>query len=239
MFLNINLITDNNWKTVLEKYFEREEFLKLNVYLTERNKNKAVIFPPKNEIFNALNLTPLNKVKVVIIGQDPYHKRNQAHGLSFSVNKNIAIPPSLKSIYKKFKKDIDFEIPSHGNLTNWAKQGVLMLNTILTVEEGQPASHKNKGWEQFTDFVLTYLIENKNNLVFLFWGNFAKQKKELFKKEHLDKHKIMEAAHPAPPYSHTKFLNESETFNNINKYLISHQIEPINWNFSENALKLF
>jgi uracil-DNA glycosylase len=238
MFLNINLITDNDWKTVLEKYFETDEFLNLNLFLTEQEKNKAVIFPPKLEIFNALNLTPINKVKVVILGQDPYHKRGQAHGLCFSVNKNIIVPPSLKSVFKKLNKEVDFKTPDHGCLINWANQGVLLLNTILTVEEGCPAAHKNKGWEGLTDYILNYIIENKKNIVFLLWGNFAKQKKELFK-NNLANHKIMEAAHPAPPYSHTKFLNESESFANVNKYLVEHQINPINWELDEIAPRLF
>jgi len=238
MYLTKELLKDKEWQKVLGEFFLTDNFKELNQFLTQRELDGAAIFPPKQQIFNAFDLTPLSKVKVVVLGQDPYHKKGQAHGLSFSVNKGVQIPPSLKSIYKKFNKDVGMKIPNTGYLENWAKQGVLLLNTILTVEEGAPASHRKKGWEQLTNYILSYLIENKRHLVFLLWGNFAKEKKVLFK-EHLPHHKVMEAAHPAPPYSHTKFLNESESFSEINRYLIQHQIEPINWEFEPDTLTLF
>lgn len=238
MYLTKELLADKDWQKVLGDYFLTDNYIQLSHFLTQRESDGATIFPPKHQIFNAFNLTPLSKVKVVVLGQDPYHKKGQAHGLSFSVNKGIQVPPSLKSIYKKFNKDVGMKIPNSGCLENWAKQGVLLLNTILTVEEGVPASHRKKGWEQFTDYVLTYLIENKKHLVFLLWGNFAREKKKLFN-NHLIDHKIMEAAHPAPPYSHTKFLNESESFKEINIYLVQHQIEPINWDFAQDSYTLF
>lgn len=238
MYLSEDLLSDKEWQSVISEFFLTNHFKSLNQFLTQRETEGTTIFPPKKQIFNAFNLTPLSKVKVVILGQDPYHKKGQAHGLSFSVNKGVQVPPSLKNIYKKFNKDLGINIPKSGNLENWAKQGVLLLNTILTVEESAPASHRKKGWEELTDYVLSYLIENKRHLVFLLWGNFAKEKKVLFN-NHIIHHKVMEAAHPAPPYSHTKFLNESESFSAINYYLIEHQIEPINWDLTSDELTLF
>jgi uracil-DNA glycosylase len=238
MYLNKELLADKDWQKVLGDYFLTDKYIQLNHFLSQRALEGATIFPPKDQVFSAFNLTPLSQVKVVVLGQDPYHKQGQAHGLSFSVNKGVQVPPSLKNIYKKFNKDVGMKIPNSGCLENWAKQGVLLLNTILTVEEGAPASHRKKGWEQLTDYVLSYLIENKKHLVFLLWGNFAKEKKILFK-ENLIHHKIMEAAHPAPPYSHTKFLNDSESFNEINRYLVQHQIESIKWEFEPDSYTLF
>ncbi|MDI9356409.1 MAG: uracil-DNA glycosylase [Chitinophagaceae bacterium] len=215
---------EDSWKKELNDEFQKKYFIELTQFIKEEYK-KYTIYPPGKEIFNAFNSCPLYKVKVVIVGQDPYHGEKQAHGLSFSVNDNIPIPPSLQNIFKEIETDIGNKPPIHGNLQRWANQGVFLLNTVLTVKKNHPCSHQNKGWETFTHKVLQIVSEKKTHIVFLLWGNFAKQKKNLIDNT---KHLILEASHPSP-FSSTKGFFGCKHFSKTNEYLISKKITPINW----------
>jgi uracil-DNA glycosylase len=197
----------------------------LGDFLNQEKKADKTILPPEGSIFNAFNILPFEQYKVVIIGQDPYHGLNQANGLAFSVNKGQKIPPSLRNIYKELKSDLGLEIPQHGDLSNWAKQGVLLLNTVLTVEEGKPGSHQGKGWEHFTDAVITEINNELNGVVFLLWGNYAKSKKTLIDNH---KHLILEANHPSPLSANRGFFL-CKHFSKTNEYLKKQGKEPINW----------
>lgn len=214
---------EESWYEVLKEEFTKPYFISLKQILIEEKK-KYRIFPPGNLIFNAYNLTPFYKVKVVIIGQDPYHGFGQAHGLCFSVPKGIPKPPSLINIFKELKDDLGIDPPPHGDLTKWALQGVFLLNAILTVRENQPTSHKNIGWEYFTDTTIYKLSELRQNLVFLLWGKFAQQKKHLINSK---KHLILEAGHPSPYSSHLFF--GCKHFSKTNEFLSKNNIEPIDW----------
>jgi len=197
--------------------------------LAKEHNNHSVVFPPEELIYNAFNLCPLNKVKVVILGQDPYHGFGQAMVLSFSVPYGAIVPPSLKNIYTELKNDIElFQIPNHGNLTQWATQGVLLLNTVLTVRKGAPDSHANKGWEKFTDQVIKVLNERKENLVFLLWGNKAQVKSA---KIDQSRHCLLKTAHPSP-LSVKNFFG-CKHFSKTNQYLTEHGMEPINWTLEQ------
>jgi uracil-DNA glycosylase len=217
---------EESWKKVLAPQFELPYFMALIQFLeAEKIKGKA-IYPLAKNIFNAYNATPFQKVKVVIIGQDPYHGAGQAHGLCFSVQYGVKIPPSLKNIYKEIQENVpQFEIPNHGNLQAWAEQGVFLLNAILTVEANQPASHQKKGWEQFTDATITALSNNRNGLVFLLWGNFAQQKANLIDE---NKHLILRAAHPSPFSAHQGFFG-CQHFSKVNEYLENQNLGKIDW----------
>lgn len=219
---------EESWKKVLNNTFEKPYFLKLIDFVKNEYKQK-VIYPPGNLIFNAFQLAPFDKVKVVIIGQDPYHGPNQAHGLCFSVNKEVAIPPSLRNIYKELERDLGIQAPSHGCLVSWAEQGVLLLNAILTVEAGKAGSHQSKGWEQFTDEVISVLNEQKEHLVFLLWGRFAQEKG---KNIDVQKHLVLTASHPSPLANPSNFIGCGH-FSKTNEYLKSHGIEPINWKIKD------
>ena len=186
---------------------------------------QQTIYPTENDVFKTLNITPLNKVKVVILGQDPYHGSNQANGLCFSVNRGVKVPPSLKNIYKELKSDIGMEIADHGDLISWAKQGVLLLNSVLTVRKEQAASHKNKGWEKFTDAIIKQVSEKNENVVFLLWGNYAKNKG---KHIDLNKHHVLSSAHPSPFSAYNGFLGNKH-FSKTNAILTSLNKEPIKW----------
>ncbi len=186
---------ESSWKEFLQEEFNKEYFSELVAYIKTAKSQGKVVYPPGPLIFNAFNLTPVDKVKVVIIGQDPYHNPNEAMGLSFSVPHGVKIPPSLKNIYKELNSDLGISLPQHGNLTHWAEQGVLLLNAMLTVEHRSPGSHKNIGWQNFTDAVISNLSEKCQGLIFLLWGNFAKSKAGLINK---NKHHILMAAHPSP-----------------------------------------
>jgi uracil-DNA glycosylase len=221
----INPKIDNSWLNTLKNEFNSDYFIELKNFLIEEKKN-YIIYPPGNKIFAAYDNTPFDKVKVVIIGQDPYHNPNQAHGMCFSVNKGVAIPPSLQNIFKELHNDIGCKIPDHGNLTEWAKEGVLLLNAILTVRQFVAGSHRNKGWEKFTDATIKILSENKKNLVFILWGNYAKEKKHLIDSS---KHLILTAAHPSPLSANKGGFFGCKHFSKTNEYLIEHNIEPINW----------
>jgi len=187
---------EESWKKVLGEEFEKDYMIKLRSFLQSEKDAGKVIYPPGTLIFNAFNHTPFDKVKVVIIGQDPYHGPNQAHGLSFSVQKGVAIPPSLRNIFKELSTDIPgFKIPDHGDLTKWADQGVLLLNATLTVRAGEPGSHQNKGWEKFTDVAIHKLAEQREGIIFLLWGKFAQSKAAFI---NTTKHHVLKAPHPSP-----------------------------------------
>lgn len=223
-------IIGNSWDKKLQKEFESEYLENLKLFIKQERQTN-IVYPKKEEVFNALKLTTFEDVKVVIIGQDPYHGPNQAHGLSFSVNYGIKSPPSLMNIFKELQSDIGFQIPNHGNLTSWAKQGVLLLNATLTVRAGMPGSHQKKGWEEFTDAVIKLISQEKQHCVFLLWGNFARTKKDLID---LEKHLVLEAAHPSP-LARGAFFG-SKHFSKTNEYFISKSIEPIQWNIPSQNL---
>lgn len=217
----------SSWLKVLENEFQKEYFIKLKSFLLEE-KSKHQIFPPGNEIFNAYNFTPLHDVKVVIIGQDPYHNIEQAHGLSFSVKQGIKPPPSLVNIYKELKSDLGITPATHGNLESWAKQGVLLLNATLTVRAHEAGSHQKKGWEQFTNTSIKAISDNNKGVVFLLWGRFAQQKEILIDKE---KHFVLKAAHPSPFSAHNGFLG-CKHFSKTNELILNQNKQPINWDLN-------
>lgn len=213
-----------SWKERLNSEFDKDYFIKLTQFVRDEYRTKQ-IFPPAKLIFNAFDHTPFDKVKVVILGQDPYHNDGQAHGLSFSVPDGIQAPPSLVNIFKEINRDLGIQIPRSGNLTRWANQGVLLLNATLTVQAHIAGSHQNKGWETFTDAAINKLAEERENIVFLLWGSYA-QKKASFIDPH--KHLILQSPHPSPLSAHRGFLGNNH-FSETNKYLQSKNIEPIEW----------
>ncbi len=221
---NLKPQIEESWYEKLKTEFEAEYFKSLKNFLIDEKKN-FTIYPKGGDIFNAYNLTPFNKVKVVIIGQDPYHGPNQAHGLCFSVLKGVRVPPSLVNIYMELKEDVEFKIPNHGELTYWARQGVFMLNATLTVRKGMAGSHQNKGWEQFTDATIKAISEYKKDVVFLLWGRFAQQKANLIDDS---KHFILKAAHPSPFAARNGFFG-CKHFSQTNALLLSKNKTPINW----------
>jgi uracil-DNA glycosylase len=214
-----------SWKEVLEDEFSKPYFLEIISFLKQEKKAGKTIYPPGPLIFNAFNTTPFDKVKVVVIGQDPYHGPGQAHGLSFSVPNGIAQPPSLVNIFKELKQDLGIQIPSHGNLTHWAEQGVMLLNASLTVRANEPMSHSKIGWAEFTDSVIKKISSQKKDIVFLLWGKFAQEKQSLID---ANKHLILKAAHPSPFSANVGFFG-CKHFSKTNDYLIKHHIKPIDW----------
>jgi uracil-DNA glycosylase len=219
-----NIKIQDSWKLVLNEEFNKPYFQNLVEFLREEKASKT-IYPPGSLIFNAFNSTPFNQVKVVILGQDPYHGTGQAHGLCFSVQKGIKPPPSLVNIYKELHTDIGMPIPSHGCLQGWANQGVFLLNAILTVEANKAASHQNKGWEIFTDSVIEKLSSQRENLVFMLWGNYAKNKINLID---TNKHFVLTAAHPSPFSAYNGFFG-CKHFSKANQYLIETGQAPVEW----------
>lgn len=216
---------EESWKKVLQKEFDEDYFFKL-VEFVKSEYQKSAVYPPAKFIFNAFELTPFDKVKVVILGQDPYHGPNQANGLAFSVNDGVKIPPSLINIYKEIEKDLGQKtINTNGNLENWAKQGVLMLNATLTVQANMAGSHQKKGWEKFTDTVIKVLSDQKENLVFILWGSYAQNKGSIIDES---KHLVIKSAHPSPLSAYNGFFG-SKPFSQTNTYLIFKEKEPINW----------
>ena len=214
------------WKNVLSQEFNKEYFKNITEQLKIEKQSKQVIYPPGSLIFNAFNTTDFEKVKVVILGQDPYHGAGQAHGLSFSVQKGIKPPPSLINIYKEIENDLGIKMPrDNGDLTPWANQGVLLLNASLTVRANQPNSHAGIGWNLFTDAVIRQLNDSSNHLVFILWGNFAKEKGI-----HIDpkKHLVLKAAHPSPFAAEKGFFG-CKHFSKTNQYLVQHGLDPIDW----------
>lgn len=215
---------ENSWKQRLQTEFEKPYFKTLTDFV--RNEyQQTTIFPPGKLIFNAFNLCPFHQVKVVIIGQDPYHGPGQAHGLCFSVNDGIPFPPSLKNIFKEIKVDLGKEIPTSGNLTRWAEQGVLLLNATLTVRAHQAGSHQRRGWEEFTDAVIRLLAEEREHIVFILWGSYAQKKGAFIDRR---KHLVLTSAHPSPLSAHNGFFGNKH-FSQTNTYLTSHGIEPIDF----------
>lgn len=221
---NVNPQIEESWKAVLNDEFNAPYFSELKHFLVEERK-QFKIYPPGNQIFSAFNFTSFNDVKVVIIGQDPYHGIGQAHGLCFSVAKGIRKPPSLLNIFKEMKGDLGFEIPIDGNLESWARQGVLLLNATLTVRAHQAGSHQKKGWEQFTDAIIQKLSQQKDQLVFLLWGNFAISKKELID---TSKHTVLTAAHPSPFSANRGFFG-CKHFSITNEIIEKSGKQKINW----------
>jgi uracil-DNA glycosylase len=217
---------EKSWKKHLGHEFNKPYMAKLLAFLAHEKKAGKAVYPSEEHIFEAFRLTPLNKVKVVILGQDPYHGEGQAHGLCFSVNKNIKIPPSLVNIFKELKDDLNINIPEHGNLESWGRQGVLLLNTVLTVENGKAGSHHKRGWELFTDKVIEILNSEREHLVFILWGSPA-QKKAI----HVDekKHFIIRSVHPSPLSFYRGFMG-SRPFSKANAYLKKNHIPEIDWN---------
>ena len=220
-----NISLSDNWKNLLQDEFSKSYMNQLISFLQDEKKAGKLIYPQSSEIFNALNITSIENVKVVILGQDPYHGPAQAHGLSFSVKAGIKPPPSLQNIFKELSSDISCTIPSHGDLSAWAHQGVLLLNSVLTVEANSPASHQGKGWELFTDFVIQKLQQIKPHLVFILWGKFAQSKESLIDSE---KHLVLKAAHPSPFSAYRGFFG-CKHFSKTNTFLHSNQLTPIDW----------
>ncbi|QLB59252.1 uracil-DNA glycosylase [Acinetobacter indicus] len=217
---------DASWKYALSDFLLGEKMDALKSFLLEEKQANKVIYPPSGLIFNALNTTPLEQVKVVILGQDPYHGPNQAHGLSFSVQREVALPPSLRNIFHELHTDLGLDIPKHGDLTRWAEQGVLLLNSVLTVEAAQPTSHQKRGWEEFTDHVIDVLNEQREHIVFILWGAYAQRKGQRIDP---NKHLILKAAHPSPLAANRGGFFGCKVFSKTNNYLKQHGIEPIDW----------
>ncbi|MFW5820912.1 MAG: uracil-DNA glycosylase [Bacteroidota bacterium] len=220
----VNPQIHDSWKEILLDEFQKSYFTDLKEFLIE-DKKKFRIYPPGSSIFNAFNQTPCSNVKVVIIGQDPYHGTGQAHGLSFSVPFGIKPPPSLINIFKEIRDDLGLPVPNHGNLDFWAMQGVLLLNATLTVRANQPGSHQGKGWEEFTNTVIAKLSETKENLVFLLWGKYAQNKEVLIDST---RHHILKAPHPSPFSAHSGFFG-CKHFSKTNEILEKNGLSPIDW----------
>ena len=218
-----------NWQDFINEESKQEYFQKL-MKTIEQERTSKVIYPNEKDLFRALDLTPYENVKVVILGQDPYHEENQACGLSFSVPKGVKIPPSLRNIYLELNQDLGIEIPNHGDLTNWAKEGVLLLNAVMTVEKGHAQSHHHLGWQTFTDRIISKVNEKTTPVVFILLGNDAKSKINLINQ---NIHHVITSAHPSPLSSYRGFFG-SRIFSKTNQFLIEHRITPINWNSINN-----
>lgn len=215
---------EDSWKNLLSDVFEQDFFNSLVSFVKDEYQTHEV-FPPGKEIFNAFNHCPIEAVKVVILGQDPYHGSGQAHGLSFSVRPGVPFPPSLLNIFKEIKTDKGLGLPPNGDLSRWAQQGVFLLNATLTVRANQAGSHQNRGWEKFTDEVIKLISAQRENVVFMLWGAYAQKKEELID---VEKHLILKAPHPSPLSAHRGFLG-CRHFSKANDYLIEKQISPIKW----------
>tara|TARA_B100000519_G_C14055013_1_gene349330 strand:- start:13 stop:693 length:681 start_codon:yes stop_codon:yes gene_type:complete len=222
--MNSNVKIEESWHILMKEEFEKPYFKTLKRFIRFEYKQR-VIYPKGKDIFNAFNSTPVNRVKCVIIGQDPYHGKGQAHGLCFSVNPGVKIPPSLKNIYKEIENDLGVSMPRNGFLQQWADQGVLMLNNVLTVREGKPNSHKSSGWEIFTGKVIENLSRSVEGIVFILWGNSAQQKEALIEP---DKHLILKAPHPSPLSAYSGYFG-CKHFSEANTYLMSRNKEKIDW----------
>ena len=223
------IFLDKIWEKKLRSELKKNYMKSLSAFLKAEIKKKKYIYPPGRKIFEAFNLTNFKDVKVVILGQDPYHRHGQAHGLSFSVKKGVKSPPSLQNIFQELYNDLGFKKPNHGNLEKWAKQGVLLLNSILTVESGKPGSHANKGWEEFTTKALIHLNSSLTSIVFILWGNKAKDNVR-----HIDvkKNLIISSPHPSPFSAKNGFFG-SKPFSKTNNFLIKQGLSPIDWDLNE------
>jgi uracil-DNA glycosylase len=217
-------INDAIWCEVLRDEFESDYFKQLNNFVKSERENQD-IYPPENLVYNAFNKTAFDNIKIVILGQDPYHGEGQAHGLSFSVPEGVKIPPSLRNIYKELNSDVGIDIPEHGNLERWAEQGVLLLNATLTVRANSAGSHQKKGWETFTDNTIKAISDNSNSVVFMLWGNYAHKKEALIDES---KHLILKSVHPSPLSARRGFMG-CKHFSQANKYLSDKGKEVINW----------
>jgi len=226
--LKLNPQLEKSWLQVMAPEFEKDSMKSLKIFLKSRYDEGRVIFPEKKNYFNAFQETPFDLCKVVILGQDPYHGPGQAHGLCFSVQKGTAKPPSLVNIFKELQSDMGIAIPKHGDLTAWARQGILLLNSVLTVEQGQPGSHQGRGWEIFTDAVIQQLNDRKENIVFVLWGAYAQKKAA---KVDRNKHLVLESVHPSPLSSHRGFFG-SKPFSKINTYLEQTGQKKIDWDLN-------
>jgi len=223
-FHQVNVKIEPSWKEALSEEFVQPYFKKLAEFIKGEYKSTTV-YPPPGRIFAAFDASPIEKTKVVILGQDPYHGPKQANGLCFSVSEDVTVPPSLQNIYKEIEDDTGIKMPSHGNLERWARQGVLLLNATLTVRGGSAGSHQKKGWEEFTDAAIKYLADTKTHLVFLLWGKYAQEKGEFINR---NRHLVLEAHHPSP-FSADKGFFGCRHFTKANAYLIMHDKEPIEW----------
>lgn len=223
----MNLV-GNRWDEILKDEYEKDYFKKIVLYINKVYKERP-IFPPKSHILRALSLTDYDDVKVVILGQDPYHGVGEANGLCFAVNNGVKLPPSLKNIYKELNSDLGIPITDKGDLTCWAKEGILLLNSVLTVEKDKPASHKNLGWEEFTDSIISKVNEKNSPVVFILWGNFAKSKKRLITNS---KHLVIESSHPSPFSCNYGFFG-SKPFSRTNEFLKSNNIKEIDFSIKE------
>lgn len=219
------LLKNDSWKNVLKSEFEQKYFLSLEKFLNQEYKKNKIIYPQASDIFNALNTLDLNKIKVVILGQDPYHGEGEAHGLSFSVQKGVKIPPSLRNIFKELESDLKISNLASGDLTKWAQQGVLLLNTVLTVEKDAAHSHRKQGWETLTDKVISLVSEKNDHVVFVLWGKPAQDKVKLID---TTKHLVIESVHPSPLSSYRGFFG-SKPFSQANAWLVQHKKSPVNW----------
>lgn len=217
-----------SWQAVIGEEFDKPYMQSLRAFLTQEKAAGKTIFPPSPLIFNAFNHTPFEQVRVVIIGQDPYHGIGQAHGLSFSVPQSVALPPSLMNIFKEIEADIGVKMSNKGDLTPWANQGVLLLNATLTVEMANAGSHQKRGWEEFTDAAIAALNAQREGLVFVLWGSYAQKKGEIIDSK---KHLILKSVHPSPLSAHRGFFGNHQ-FSKINEYLIQHRETPIDWRIS-------
>jgi len=216
---------EQSWFELLQGEFEKPYIEELDNFLFSEKVNNKIIYPEERLIFNAFNSTPFKDVKVVILGQDPYHGPNQAHGLCFSVLPDVVIPPSLKNIFKEINQDLKVGVPSYGCLQSWAEQGVLLLNATLTVEKSKAGSHQKKGWEQFTDRIVQLLNEQREGLVFLLWGGYAQKKGQFID---VKKHLVLKAPHPSPLSAHRGFFG-TKHFSKVNQYLEKQNLSPIQW----------
>ena len=213
------------WNNQLGDEFKKDYMLSLREFLANRKQQGAIIYPPGSQWFAALNTTPFDQVKVVILGQDPYHGPGQAHGLCFSVLPNIKVPPSLVNIYKELKSDLGIDQPNHGCLTSWAEQGVLLLNATMTVEQGQAGAHQGKGWETFTDTIINKLNQHRQGVVFMLWGSYAQKKASMIDAE---RHLVLQSVHPSPLSAYRGFFG-CKHFSATNHYLVQQGYTPIDW----------
>lgn len=223
--MNLQYLLPATWKKYLQKEFQKNYFVQLNTFLNQESKTNVVL-PPQNEIFSAFHAISPDQVKIVLLGQDPYHGIGQAHGMCFSVKPHVKIPPSLRNIFKELQNDLQIPIPAHGNLSKWAEQGVLLLNSSLTVRQSEPGSHQKKGWEIFTDEVIRKLSEEKAGIVFILWGKEAQKKLSLI---NADKHHVLSANHPSPLSAHRGFFG-CKHFSTANEIIEDQGKKPIDWN---------
>lgn len=221
----MNVKIEEGWKNVLWEEFRKPYFEQIVLHLKTEKAQGKTIYPPGNLIFNAFDSTPLDKLKVVILGQDPYHGPRQAHGLCFSVQKGVPPPPSLVNVFKELQDDIGLPLPPHGNLSNWARQGVFLLNASLTVRAGEPMSHAKIGWAVFTDTVIRKISEEKERVVFMLWGKFAQEKRALIDHQ---KHLVLRSVHPSPLSAHAGFFG-CRHFSKANQWLMRNGIDPVDW----------